>query len=157
MIPSAQVERWYFFMHKHHKKLYTGIFIVIFFAVIIVSFLTLGKNFQVLKAQIVNPEIEKIEDQKTESATILAGSIKTQLSFPPNTLFYDALVQAKNTGAISFGGKNYSGLGFFMTDIGSLHSGSGKNLLYYINGKGASVGVSFYTLKNGDIIEWKLE
>jgi len=30
-------------------------------------------------------------------------------------------------------------------------------LLYYINGKEASVGVSTYKPKNGDIIEWKLK
>ena len=79
------------------------------------------------------------------------------LSFAPETFFYDALMEASNAGNLTFEGKNYPGLGFFITDIGPLHSGNGKYLLYYINGKEATVGVSAYKLKNGDIIEWKLE
>lgn len=95
--------------------------------------------------------------QKNNSVTVSIGKETLNLSIPSNTIFYDALLQAKNAGKIQFSGKNYTGLGFFITDIGSLHSGNGKNLLYYINGKEATVGVSSYTLKNGDIIEWKLE
>ena len=104
-------------------------------------------------------EIEKetISLKNTENITIILGEEIINLSVPQNTLFYDALVQAKNQGQIAFDGKNYPGLGFFITDIGTLHAGGGKNLLYYINGKEATVGVSSYTLKDGDIIKWKLE
>ena len=93
----------------------------------------------------------------TQSVTILAGDVTAHLRIPPNTIFYDALIQAKNSGIITFSGNNYTGLGFFVTDIGTLRAGNGKNLLYYINGKEAIVGVSSYTLKDGDVIEWKLE
>jgi len=113
------------------------------------------------KTQIENstpsPASTESTDKNTESATVIAGNTTAYLSFPPNTVFYDALVQAKNQGQIVFNGKNYLGLGFFITDIETLHSGGGKDLLYYVNGKEATVGVSSYTLKNGDIIEWKLE
>jgi len=100
---------------------------------------------------------EEDTEENTKSATILAGNTTVQLQFAPGAIFYDALTQAKIKKQIEFNGKNYPGLGFFVTDIGTLHSGGGKYLLYYINGQEATVGVSAYTLKDGDIIEWKLE
>ena len=115
-----------------------------------------------IQIKTINSVTEKKENTKnipvnTQSATILIGDTTNHLSFAPNTVFYDALMQAKNADKIEFSGRNYLGLGFFVTDIGTLHSGNGKSLIYYINGKEATVGVSSYILKNGDIIEWKLE
>jgi hypothetical protein len=95
--------------------------------------------------------------KNTETITVVAGQDKISLSVTPDTTFYDALVQARTEGKISFAGKNYPALGFFLTDIESLHAGKGKDLLYYVNGKEATVGVSKYVLKDGDILEWKLE
>lgn len=168
-------------MTKNSKKLYTGIFIVLVFFIIFL--LTWRLNRQVVKpipiiettanikiaipssakkpptkTQILNPIISATpEKENAEKVTLILGNQIINLSFEHNTLFYDALAQAKDEGKIIFSGKNYPGLGFFVTDIGTLHAGNGKNLLYYINGKQASVGVSSYTLKDGDIIEWKLE
>lgn len=105
----------------------------------------------------IGPEKETASLKNTENIIIILGEETINLSVPQNTLFYDALAQARNQGQITFDGKNYPGLGFFITDIGTLHAGGGKNLLYYINGEEATVGVSSYTLKDGDIIEWKLE
>ncbi|MDO8686856.1 MAG: DUF4430 domain-containing protein [Candidatus Berkelbacteria bacterium] len=149
-------------MTKHNKKLYIGIFIAILFGVIIIFSSTWRLNRQVTQT---TPSQQRVEPpllnqggvKEGNSATILTGNTTILLSFFQNTTFYNALIQAKNEGKITFSGKNYPGLGFFVTDIGTLHSGSGKNLLYYINGKEATVGVSLYTLKDGDIIEWKLE
>jgi Domain of unknown function (DUF4430) len=70
---------------------------------------------------------------------------------------YDAMNVLKEEGKITFEGKNYPGLGFFVTKINSLESGDGKNLMYDINGVEASVGISTYEIKEGDIIEWKLK
>lgn len=101
--------------------------------------------------------IKSLPSQNTKNITIIAGEEKINLSVPTNTLFYDALMQAKNEGILTVSGKNYPGMGFFVTDIGALHAGDGKDLLYYINNKEATVGVSSYVLKDGDILEWKLE
>ena len=141
-----------FFMKQQNKKFYIGLVIVLFFF----AFFLISSSDK--ESQISNSVISPIAAiKKTESATILAGNKKTYLSFSSNALLYDVLVQEKNAGKIIFSGKNYPGLGFFVTDIDSLHSGNGKDLLYYINGKEASVGISTYILKDGDIIEWKLE
>jgi len=113
------------------------------------------------ETQTAKPLTQKIKEttntENAESVTVLSGETTTHLFFSQNTSFYDALVKARSEGKIEFSGKNYPGLGFFVTDIQTLHSGSGRHLFYYINGKEATVGVSSYTLKDGDIIEWKLK
>ena len=137
-------------MTKHNKKLYIKILIFLCFFVFLTTTIFLKyKTEKIIAPASVN--------KNTETVTILAGETMTQLLVAPNTFFYNALVQAKNQEQILFDGKNYPGLGFFVTNIGTLHSGNRKNLLYYINGKKATVGVSSYKLKDGDIIDWKLE
>ena len=136
-------------MRKNNFQLYIKIFFAILFAVLAVFFTSVKERTQIEKTDSVNKD--------EMSARVLAGETNLNLQFTQNTTFYDALMRAKNTGKITLHGKNYPGLGFFVTDIGSLHSGNGKSLLYYINGKQASVGVSSCILKDGDIIEWKLE
>ncbi|MFA6076813.1 MAG: DUF4430 domain-containing protein [Candidatus Paceibacterota bacterium] len=170
-------------MKKHNKKIYTGIFIVIiiFLLSIFFTITSFGKKENIVttpnpllhkegvqatsdKPKAQNPPLlnqggarggNSSSPQNSQSVTVLAGD--TTIYLQPGIIFYDALIQAKNTGKITFSGKNYPGLGFFVTDIGTLHMGNGKNLLYYVNGKEANVGVSSYTLKEGDVIEWKLE
>ena len=137
-------------MKNHNKKIYfillTASFLVIFFAI------------PYFIKETSNPAISPISKEKnTNSVTVSAGNIKINLSFSLNTSLYNILEKAKKNNKIDFNGKNYPGLGFFVTDVGTLHSGDGKNLLYYINGKEAKVGVSSYILNDGDIIEWKLK
>jgi len=158
-------------MSKLNKKSYIGIFIAIFFAglALFFTFQNKEKINPIIKTQ-TTPSQQKVEPpllsqggvrggnsvaQNKDSVTVSAGD--TTIHLQPNIIFYDALIQEKKLGKIAFSGKNYPGLGFFVTEIGTLQTSNGKNLLYYINGKQASVGVSAYTLKDGDVIEWKLE
>ncbi len=100
---------------------------------------------------------EKIKTPATNlSITVVAGETKVGIPYIENETFYSTLVSAQKSGLITFAGREYSGLGFFVSDIGDLHTMPGKNLLYYINGKEASVGVSTYIPKNGDVVEWRL-
>lgn len=57
----------------------------------------------------------------------------------------------------SFKGKEYSSLGYFVEEINRNKGTPGKYWIYYVNGKEASVGISKYILKNGDIIKWSQE
>ena len=104
----------------------------------------------------VNENINN-SDVKSEQITLIAGDLNIKLDFKEGQTFYEVLMAEQEKGKFTFNGKNYTGLGFFVTDIGDLHEGDGKNLLYYINGKEASSGVSVYIPKNGDLVEWKLE
>ncbi len=100
---------------------------------------------------------EKIVDKNLPSIVLVVDGATSTISFLENSTLYDLLLLAKNNGQINFSGKEYPALGFFVTDIGGLRNGGGKNLIYYINGKEAQVGVSSYAPKQGDIISWKLE
>ncbi|MEK7539404.1 MAG: DUF4430 domain-containing protein [Patescibacteria group bacterium] len=139
-------------MYKNNKKLYVSLSIIL----ISLVFFLISSSKKENKTS--HSAISPISAEKNnESITILVGQTTAHLSVLPNTFLYDALIQAKNAGKISFSGKNYPGLGFFVTDIGTLHSSNGKNLIYYINGQEAMVGVSSYILKGGDIILWELK
>ena len=140
-------------MKNQNKKLYV-LSAIIFLGVLILIFSTASRNHVVEPVQQLAPEIP-VEDAKikteipenlnTDTARVITGDVITNISFTAGDTFYTALVQAKAGGKIDFSGKNYQSLGFFVTDIGPLHSGGGKDLLYYVNGKEATVGVSLYT------------
>ena len=88
---------------------------------------------------------------------MIVGNQTISLSLSPNETLYDALKEAQISGKISLSGTTYPGLGFFITSIDTLKSGNGKNLMYYINGTQATVGISTYIPHNGDIVMWELE
>ena len=52
--------------------------------------------------------------------------------------------------------KTYSGIGEFVESIDGIKPDSKHFWEFFINGKSSQVGASDYTLKNGDVIEWKL-
>ena len=110
------------------------------------------------------PRIEKDKRATEPSAqvataefTLKAGDTTLSLNFSPGENLAAVLLDAKQKGTIVLSGKEYPGLGFFVTDIGPLHSGEGKYLIYYINGVEATVGVSSYVFHAGDSIVWKLQ
>lgn len=106
---------------------------------------------------------EDKEDTETQavvyskSASLIVSGEEFVIQSTGQTTVYDAMNSLTAEGKMTFEGKNYPGLGFFVTQINSLQSGDGKNLMYYINGVEASVGVSSYIVQEGDIIEWKLK
>jgi len=109
---------------------------------------------EILKSITIIDTVEKISEN---TLNLITGDIDTTLKFTEGQTFYEILQNEENIKLISFDGKEYSGLGFFVTDIGNLHSKNGGFLVYYINGKEASVGVSSYIPQNGDIVLWKLK
>ncbi|MDD4901172.1 MAG: DUF4430 domain-containing protein [Patescibacteria group bacterium] len=71
---------------------------------------------------------------------------------------YDLMAALQQEKKINFQGQNYPGLGFFVTEINGIKNNPlGENWIYYVNGQPAKVGVSYYKLKNNDIVEWKYE
>lgn len=56
-----------------------------------------------------------------------------------------------------FVGKNYGSMGIFIESINGIDGTNKKFWIYYVNNEKASVGVSKYVLRGGDIISWKLE
>lgn len=106
------------------------------------------------------PVSEKKEGVSTsivsETFHLVAGTTDSSISVSGGSLL-SILTAAKERGEITLFGKEYFGLGFFVTELGSLKEGDGKHLMYYINGKEASVGVSTYVPKAGDLVVWELK
>lgn len=99
---------------------------------------------------------EIVVEKNTDIITLKINNININLPIQQGQTFYDILISAQKNGQINFTGKDYSGMGFFISSIGDLHEGDGKYLVYSINGNEASVGISSYVPKLGDIVEWKL-
>lgn len=106
------------------------------------------------------PVSEKKEGVSTsivsETFHLVAGTTDSSISVSGGSLL-SILTAAKERGEIILSGKEYFGLGFFVTELGSLKEGDSKHLMYYINGKEASVGVSTYVPKAGDLVVWELK
>lgn len=161
------------FILKNKITILLSLIVIIIFTIFFITYIEDNNNQEKISTIAIPineiKETKKITTDKTETTskplllnntqniTIIAGEEKIKLSATADTLLYNALIQAKNDGIFKFSGKNYPGLGFFVTEIGTLQAGDGKNLFYYINGKKATVGVSSYLLKDNDVIEWKLE
>ena len=96
-------------------------------------------------------------EQSASSAELVIADQKISFDFVEGQTVYEAMQSLQSQNKISFTGKEYPALGFFVTSVGSLEQGNGKNLFYYINGEEASTGISTYKIKKGDIIEWKLK
>ncbi len=91
------------------------------------------------------------ESIREPQATLYAADV--QIEIPAAGTLYEAMVR----GGVPLEGMHYPGIGFFATRVGPLKQGNGKYLMYFINGTEASVGVSSYMLRDGDVIEWKLK
>lgn len=132
------------FSYKKDKKQYQGI-----------------ENVQTIQKTDSVSDIKKDEPQEevsfSKKATFKIGDDEFVIQVSEHTTVYDAMNSLVSEGKMTFDGKVYQGLGFFVTQINSLTSGDGKNLMYYINDTEASLGVSSYVIKEGDIIEWKLK
>lgn len=151
---SSSVGVFLFLFYVMYKKQHKIIFIFSF--ILLFVFLGIQKEFL-----FVQPVLETTKNLETQisniSVTIIADDANFHLSFNEGMSLYEALYEAREKNQITFLGRQYSGLGFFITNIGSLHQIRGKNLMYDINGKEAQVGISSYLPQNGDIINWKLK
>lgn len=94
-----------------------------------------------------------------ENYTLLINDRQYNINLPADKTVYDLMLALQARGDIEFKGKNSAGLGFFVEEINGIRNNSFKNRfwLYYINGRSASVGVSYYILKPKDSISWRYE
>lgn len=142
---------------KIPKKIYVSILVAI---LIIFGFWTFYLQNSLEKIEVKEEfGIKKTEDFKPtpSSVSILVLEKNIKLEFIPGQTLYEILKRGQELGLISFSGKNYPSLGFLVNDIGNMKQENGKYLIYYINNKEASVGVSSYIPNDGDIIRWELK
>lgn len=105
------------------------------------------------------------EDTNTEneidfiSVTLKIEGKEYLAELHPGVNVYDLMDRVREETGLTFSGREYSGLGFFVDEINSLKNSPfhGKYWIYYINGVIAKQGISQYYLNHDDIIEWKYE
>jgi len=141
-------------MNKKQKKIIVIISLLILVTLI---FLKTEKVYSPKNTENFNKETLIPEEKSTISTTIIIDKETLHLSSIEGKSLYNILLNEKEKNNFSFSGKEYASMGFFTTDIGTLHSTKDHYLMYYINGKEAQVGISSYIPKNGDVIEWKLK
>lgn len=107
---------------------------------------------KVIKSELVSkPSVVKI------SAKIIIDKLILQPKFEPGKSLYDILIMEKENDKLNFVGKNFSGMGFFVSSIGDLKEADNKHLIYFVNGKSPNIGISNYILKDKDVVEWQLK
>ncbi len=96
---------------------------------------------------------------KTIHVSLTVGEQRYEISVPEGSSVYDVLQTARTQLGITYRGKNFLGLGFFVDEINGQSSNpkEGKYWIYYVNGKEAQVGVSNYIVQPNDVITWKYE
>jgi len=161
------------------KKKFRYIILIVYLVIIFVLIFLVIKNNFLYKKIPVTPVLEnnkittqeknkvaaeeQVKENKKDkanneiSSTIVVGELKLQTNFEVGKSLYDVLVMEKNNGRLNLVGKDFSGLGFFVSSIGALKETSDKHLIYFVNGKSPSVGISNYILKDKDVIEWQLK
>jgi len=110
-----------------------------------------------------NEEQVKQDQIKKEAENLINVSLKVQdknytAKIKEGSSAYELMNQLKQDG-LTFSATEYSGLGFFITEINGVKEDRKKSNYWtlYINGKESSVGASQLILKEGDLIEWTNE
>jgi hypothetical protein len=149
---------------KKKRIPYSSIFVTIGCLLIILRVVLYSMPAKPAQAPVVNQSASSVSEKQpaisasasSELFRLTAGTAALSLPVTGGSLL-SILTDVQKRGEITFSGKEYTGLGFFVTELGSLKEGDGKHLMYSINGKEASVGVSNYIPKTGDTVLWELK
>ena len=88
--------------------------------------------------------------------TVIAPQIVSITATTSETVI-ETMRAIASSGAFTFTGRDYPGLGFFVDSINGEKNAGGKYWVFYINEVSATSGVSTAVVKAGDTIEWKYE
>lgn len=167
-----------FCLEKIMKKFWRYIILISY---VIISCLLVFISIRNIDKEKTNQVVNKINDQKQEvvedtkinnskivnepnknsvvkiSATIIIDKLILKPSFENGKSLYDVLNMEKEKANLNLVGKNFSGMGFFVSEIGTLKENSDQQLIYFVNNKSPNIGISNYILKDKDVVEWKLK
>jgi hypothetical protein len=98
----------------------------------------------------------------TSTAIVANAMIKVNdtaypVGITPGETGIEAMRALQSSGVLTFTGRDYPGLGFFVDSLGGVANGGGMYWVFYVNGKSATSGISSVVLSPGDVIEWKYE
>ena len=174
-------------MKKNRKKIIIVILLFSLYVISVFSYLSLSKKVtkEEIKTNVNsvivanNISDTKIKIQKTleikpvvnqAASDVNINKIKISLEVLDKTYttevkdgssIFDAMnrLEEENLkdGTFSFKYTEHLGLGAFVYEINGIKGTPGKYWIYYVNNTKASIGISNYVLKMGDIISWKQE
>lgn len=109
----------------------------------------------------IKPKIEtgKIPEGSIRATVEVSGK-RYETNIPEKSNIYElmmVLMSNSKENGFTFNAKEYSGMGYFVDTINNIKGTPGAYWIYYINDKKASVGISQYVVKEGDIIRWSQE
>ncbi|MEI7688813.1 MAG: DUF4430 domain-containing protein [Candidatus Nomurabacteria bacterium] len=173
-------------MKKNRKKIFIVIIFLVLFAIILLSYFSLlrKKEAKEFKKEISPIVVNGVENNNLEtknkieikyevkqvadnsdlnkikvSLEVLGKTYNTEIK--KNSSVFDAMkiLEEENLkdDTFSFKYTKHLGLGAFINEINGVKGVPGNYWIYYVDNKKASVGVSNYILKAGDIISWKQE
>jgi len=90
-------------------------------------------------------------------AVIKIGENTYSVDVTPGETVIETMRALSTAGTLTFAGRDYPGLGFFVDSINGQKNEGGKYWVFYVNGVSATSGVSMYRVTSGDVIEWKYE
>lgn len=103
----------------------------------------------------INTKIEKTEEQ--ERVNLIVLDKEYEVGIKRNDTVYHMMENLQKENNFSFNYKEYPSLGIFINEINGVKGEKSKYWIYSVNGQEASVGVSKYVLKGGDVIKWELK
>lgn len=119
------------------------------------SFSTQSQDVQ--KQDYVLGTSDGIQEETAIPVVLSIQGKKYELKVPQQSTVYEAMDLARKTSGLSFQGKDFGGLGFFVEEINGVPQNHPMYWIFSINGKKSQVGVSQYKLQAGDVILWSYE
>lgn len=103
------------------------------------------------------PSAGAVASEATANATLSIGGVAYPVTVAQGGTVIDAMRALAASGAFTFTGREYPGLGFFVDSINGQVSAGGKYWVFYVNGVSATVGAGATEVHAGDTIEWRYE
>ncbi len=150
-------------MHKNQKKIIIVSSLIVIF-VFVFLFLNSSKTnpppLQETKVEVSTlPQIVALPLSESKYTSLIVLDEIYKVSIQDKDTVYDVMkkLQTAEENNFTFKYKEYPSMGIFITEINGIIESPGKYWIYYVNGVEASVSVSKYIIKEGDIINWKQE
>jgi len=129
-----------------------------------VSFNNEAEDVEVKKVQVSEKKQQKESPKElVVNQDLITTSLKVQdqsytVKIKEGSSAYELMLELKKQG-LTFSGSEYSGIGFYVSEINGLVENKKTRAYWtvYINGKQSNLGVSALILKENDTIEWKYE
>lgn len=140
------------------------IILVLVLCVVLVSVFYFKKDEKevvVIPQQVVESEVkEEMVSREIKTVPMVSLEVlgeKYRGEIKEGDTVYLIMKRLEEKDNFSFNYKEYPSMGVFVDEINEIKGEPGKYWIYYVNGVEASVSVSKYILKEGDIISWKQE